>query len=248
MNALLFASLLPTLAAFSVDALVSKAISVLIVAVGIGLVIFFHELGHFAVAKWCDVLVERFSIGFGPVIWSRKYGETEYALSAIPFGGYVNMLGQDDLDPSQMTWRRTLPSTAALAMAKPVAQRMAIISAGVAMNIITGVLFYAVAFGHGIEALSARVGSVVPGSPAWTQGGLQPGDRITGIDNRSITTFEDIFRAIALSSGPIAKSAGKHLDDKTVRGAATAQSVGGPLDDRRHTGAFAQIFQIERFH
>ncbi len=212
MNALLLASLLPTLAAFSVDALVSKAVSVLIVAVGIGLVIFFHELGHFAVAKWCDVLVERFSIGFGPVIWSRKYGETEYALSAIPFGGYVKMLGQDDLDPSQMT-SEELAKHPRSYMAKPVAQRMAIISDGVAMNIITGVLFYAVAFGHGIEALSARVGSVVPGSPAWTQGGLQPGDRITSIDNRSIRTFEDIFRAIALSSGPI-EIRGTHLDEK----------------------------------
>jgi regulator of sigma E protease len=210
---LLLSSLLPTLAAISVDALVSKAGSVLVVAIGIGLVIFFHELGHFAVAKWCDVLVERFSIGFGPVIWSRKYGETEYALSAIPFGGYVKMLGQDDLDPSQMT-SEELAKHPRSYMAKPVIQRMAIISAGVTMNIITGVMFYAVAFGHGIETLPARVGSVVPGFPAWTQGGLQPGDRITSIDGRSTTTFDDINRAIALSSGPITVR-GTHVDDKT---------------------------------
>jgi membrane-associated protease RseP (regulator of RpoE activity) len=70
---------------------------------GAGLVIFFHELGHFAVAKWCDVNVERFSIGFGPILWSFKRGETEYALSLIPFGGYVKMLGQDDMDATQMT-------------------------------------------------------------------------------------------------------------------------------------------------
>ncbi len=213
MNVLVLASLLPTLAAFSAEALVSKAESVLIVAIGIGLVIFFHELGHFAVAKWCDVLVERFSIGFGPVIWSRKYGETEYALSAIPFGGYVKMLGQDDLDPSQMT-SEELAKHPRSYMAKPVAQRMAIISAGVTMNIITGVMFYAVAFGHGIETLPSRVGSLVPGFPAWTQGGLQPGDRITSIDGRSTTTFDDINRAIALSSGPI-NVRGTHMDDKT---------------------------------
>jgi regulator of sigma E protease len=212
-NVLVLASLLPTLAAFSLDALVSKLGSVLVVAIGIGLVIFFHELGHFAVAKWCDVLVERFSIGFGPVIWSRKYGETEYALSAIPFGGYVKMLGQDDLDPSQMT-SEELAKHPRSYMAKPVAQRMAIISAGVTMNIITGVMFYAVAFGHGIETLPARVGSVVPGFPAWMQGGLQPGDRITSIDSRSTTTFDDINRAIALSSGPI-EVKGTHIDDKT---------------------------------
>ena len=91
------------LAAFNFAPYVSKAGSILAVLIGIGLVIFFHELGHFAVAKWCDVFVERFSIGFGPILWSRKYGETEYALSAIPFGGYVKMLGQDDMDPSQLT-------------------------------------------------------------------------------------------------------------------------------------------------
>ena len=73
--------------------------NILLVAVGLGTVIFIHELGHFMVAKWCDVKVERFSIGFGPIIWKVTRGETEYALSAIPFGGYVKMLGQDDADP-----------------------------------------------------------------------------------------------------------------------------------------------------
>src|SRR6056297_3370141 len=77
--------------------------NILRVAIGLSLVVFFHELGHYAVAKWCDVMVERFSIGFGPILFSRKWGETEYALSAIPFGGYVKMLGQDDMDSSQMT-------------------------------------------------------------------------------------------------------------------------------------------------
>src|SRR5579872_4652289 len=77
--------------------------NIALAALGLGLVIFLHELGHFAVAKWCDVYVERFSIGFGPVFFSRKWGETEYALSLIPFGGYVKMLGQDDADPSQLT-------------------------------------------------------------------------------------------------------------------------------------------------
>jgi regulator of sigma E protease len=203
----------PVLAAlnFDFEALVSKAFSVLAVAIGIGLVIFFHELGHFAVAKWCDVFVERFSIGFGPILWSRKYGETEYALSAIPFGGYVKMLGQDDLDPSQLT-SEELAKDPRSYMAKPVAQRMAIISAGVTMNVITGVMFYAIAFGHGIEQLPAQVGSTLPGFPAW-QARMQPGDRITSIAGRPTKTFEDINRAIALSSGPI-QVTGFHVDDK----------------------------------
>ncbi|MCA9067128.1 MAG: site-2 protease family protein, partial [Planctomycetaceae bacterium] len=116
-------------------------LSFAMVALGLGMVIFFHELGHFAVAKWCDVQVERFSIGFGPVIWSRTWGETEYALSAIPFGGYVKMLGQDDIDPGQETSTEIAENPRSYT-AKSVPQRMAIISAGVIMNVITGFLFY----------------------------------------------------------------------------------------------------------
>jgi regulator of sigma E protease len=219
-NVLLLAHLLPplaagqvfpALAALSFDALVSKAGSVLLVAIGIGLVIFFHELGHFAVAKWCDVNVERFSIGFGPILWSRKYGETEYAISAIPFGGYVKMLGQDDLDPSQLT-SEELAKDPRSYMAKPVSRRMAIISAGVIMNILTGVMFYAIAFGHGIDTFPAEVGNVLAGFPAW-QARLETGDQITSIAGRKTTTFEDINRAIALTSGSIEVS-GTHADGK----------------------------------
>lgn len=189
------------LLAFSFGPLLGKAGSILIVLIGIGLVIFFHELGHFAVAKWCGVFVERFSIGFGPILWSRKYGETEYALSAIPFGGYVKMLGQDDMDPSQLTSEEIAKDPRSYS-AKSVGQRMAIISAGVSMNVITAVMFYAIAFGHGIEKNPPVVGSLQPGFPAW-EAGLQPGDRISSIGNRTIVSFEDIQRAIAFTSGPI---------------------------------------------
>jgi regulator of sigma E protease len=191
---------------------VGKAGSILAVLIGIGLVIFFHELGHFAVAKWCGVFVERFSIGFGPILWSRKYGETEYALSAIPFGGYVKMLGQDDMDPSQLTSEEIARDPRSYS-AKSVGQRMAIISAGVTMNVITAVMFYAVAFGHGIEMPPPVVGSLQPGFPAW-EAGLRPGDRISSIGGRTTTTFEDIQRAIAFTSGPIDVT-GVHADGAT---------------------------------
>ena len=113
----------------------SSVPSILLAALGLGFVIFIHELGHFAVAKWCDVNVERFSIGFGPVIWSRTWGETEYALSLVPFGGYVKMLGQDDMDPNQMTSDEIAENPRSYS-SKKVWQRMLIISAGVIMNII----------------------------------------------------------------------------------------------------------------
>ncbi|MCA8987070.1 MAG: site-2 protease family protein [Planctomycetaceae bacterium] len=179
-----------------------------IVAIGLGLVIFFHELGHFAVAKWCDVYVERFSIGFGHAIIARKWGETEYALSMIPFGGYVKMLGQDDADPSQLTSEEIAEDPRSYT-AKTVPQRMAIISAGVIMNIITGLLFFAFAFHQGIEVPPAQLGTVATGRPAW-KAGMREGDRIVDINGREISTFGDIVRAVALSST-------EYLDVQAVR-------------------------------
>ncbi len=126
-------------AAIDFGGLFTKILNVLSVALGLGLVIFFHELGHFAVAKWCNVHVERFSIGIGPILWSRQKGETEYALSALPFGGYVKMLGQDDMDPNQMTSSEIAENTRSYS-AKSVPQRMAIISARTEMAISSGVI------------------------------------------------------------------------------------------------------------
>ena len=185
----------------------SSLSSILYAAIGLGFVIFVHELGHFAVAKWCGVRVERFSIGFGPVLWSVVRGDTEYALSAVPFGGYVKMLGQDDVDPNQMT-------SDAIALdprsytAKSVPQRMAIISAGVIMNILTAPLFFAVAFMLGTRELAEVVGTTAPGSPAWVAG-VRGGDRITNINGYEIDSFGDISKRVILSGGTVELS-GEH--------------------------------------
>lgn len=186
-----------------------KITNIALVALGLGLVIFFHELGHFAVAKWCDVKVERFSIGFGPIIYGFKYGETEYALSIIPFGGYVKMLGQDDADPSQLTSEEIALDPRSYS-AKPVYQRMGIISAGVIMNIITGMLFFALAFRMGVASMPSIVGASIPGMPAW-QAGIQPGDVIDKIDGEKATSYMDIIRSSAFSEGDITME-GTHLN------------------------------------
>lgn len=171
------------------------------IALGLGLVIFFHELGHFAVAKWCDVNVERFSIGFGPIIWSRQRGETEYALSAIPFGGYVKMLGQDDMDPGQMTSEDVAQDPRSYS-AKSVPQRMAIISAGVIMNVVTGLMFFAIAFRIGVFMPPAKVGSVLTDSPAYVAG-IEKGDTITHINGNDVNSFMDVTIGVTLSSGSV---------------------------------------------
>lgn len=177
-----------------------SAFNILMVALGLGMVIFIHELGHFLVAKWCGVKVERFSIGFGPILWKYTRGETEYALSIIPFGGYVKMLGQDDADPSQMANERIARDPRSYT-AKSVPQRMAIISAGVINNMVSAMLFFVIAFMFGVKYQPAVVGQVVPAKPAWVAG-LRLGDKITRINGRvgDQLGFIDIRQAVALSS------------------------------------------------
>jgi regulator of sigma E protease len=203
---------LQLVAAIDPGSVFTTILNVLSVALGLGLVIFFHELGHFAVAKWCNVHVERFSIGIGPILWSRQKGETEYALSALPFGGYVKMLGQDDMDPNQMTSSEIAENPRSYS-AKSVPQRMAIISAGVVMNVITGFLFFTICYWLGVNEPSPVVGGVVPGFPAWTAG-MKAGDRIEAINGEEIRSFGDIFEAVVLSTGEV-RVEGTHLDGST---------------------------------
>lgn len=189
--------------------LANQVLSIAIAAIGLGLVIFLHELGHFAVAKWCDVYVERFSIGFGPVLFSRKWGETEYALSLIPFGGYVKMLGQDDADPSQLTSEEIAADPRSY-IAKTVLQRMAIISAGVTMNILTALLFFVIVFRTGYPTRPPIIGDARPGMPAW-EAGILPGDTIQKINNSPISNYSDLQMSVALSSGSLTLE-GFHAD------------------------------------
>jgi regulator of sigma E protease len=178
----------------------SNMVSIALAALGLGLVIFIHELGHFAVAKWCGVKVERFSIGFGPILWRKVRGETEYALSAIPFGGYVKMLGQDDANPNEMA-DESIAKDPRSYTAKSVPQRIAIISAGVINNMISAVFFFIIAFMFGVQVQPAVIGHVTPGMPGW-EAGLRQGDKITRINKREgkELTFTDIRLAVALSN------------------------------------------------
>ena len=199
-------------AAVELIPLLNQIWNIALAALGLGLVIFLHELGHFAVAKWCDVYVERFSIGFGPVLFSRKWGETEYALSLIPFGGYVKMLGQDDADPSQLTSEEIAADPRSY-IAKPVIARMAIISAGVTMNVISAFLFYIIVFLAGYPMFPSKIGSVRPGMPAW-EAGIREGDTIEAINDGNISTFRELLVRVSLSSGPL-KIQGRHDDGQS---------------------------------
>lgn len=171
------------------------------VVIGLGLVVFIHELGHFLAAKWCDVHVKTFSIGFGPAVpfCSYKWGETTYMVGVIPLGGYVSMVGEgtgestpdgdpDDDDGDPRSFKN-----------KPVGARMLIISAGVIMNIILGLGCFAAAYLHGVREEPAVAGTVSSGSAAW-RAGLRSGDDIVQIGDRSNPTFKEL-KTIIISSG-----------------------------------------------
>src|SRR2546427_12432931 len=117
----------------------SLLVTLLSFAVAIGVLVFVHELGHFAVAKRVGVLVERFSIGFGPVILARKRGETEYAVSAIPLGGYVKMLGEEEGEEALANPERAFSTQSVL-------RRAAIVFAGPALNFVFAFLVYVALF------------------------------------------------------------------------------------------------------
>lgn len=163
-----------------------------LVALGLGLVVFIHELGHFLVAKRAGVKVETFSIGFGPVLFGFKRGETRYVISALPLGGYVMMLGEDGSnDEENTTDPRAFQN-------KPVGARMAIMAAGVIMNVILGLAFFVAAYKLGMNYIPPIVGAVIPGSPAY-ESGVRVGERIVSINGREATTFRDLMAASAVT-------------------------------------------------
>jgi regulator of sigma E protease len=159
--------------------------SVLAFVVVLAVLIFVHELGHFLVARWCGVRVLTFAIGFGPTLASRRRGATEYALKAIPLGGYVKMFGEES--DAELT-----PEEKAVAFShKTVWQRMAIVFAGPLFNLLTAVVIFCGVFLWGVPVLTSQVGEVQADSAA-AEAGIQTEDAITAIDGRPISEWEEI--------------------------------------------------------
>ena len=256
------------------------ALDYTLLALGLGFVIFFHELGHFLAAKYCDVKVEQFAVGFGPAVASwRKgigfrwgstapavhelvekvfeadqrdevqlkektdytldyaaatakrlgLGETEYRLNWIPLGGYVKMLGQDDLRPGM-----TAEDPRAYNK-KSVGARMMIVSAGVIMNVILAAIGFMVVYMMGYPVPPAVVGNVVANSPAAHAAdaggnlvGLQPGDIVVKYNDKLMDgDFSRIPLNVALTSaGTRVALEVKHVDGTTQTLFATPEKPG----------------------
>jgi regulator of sigma E protease len=165
----------------------------------IGILIVIHELGHFVVARLCGVGVERFSIGFGPVLWRYRGPETEYCLSAVPMGGYVKMMG-DDENPLEGGATGTVDPGKAF-NTKPLIARFLIVFAGPGMNFVLAAVIFALVFMTvGRPVLPAVVGGVNPESPA-ARSGLAPGDRLLAVDGHPVKYWDEVARVVRDGQG-----------------------------------------------
>jgi len=158
----------------------------------LGVLIFVHELGHFATAKMVGIKVERFSLGFPPRMIGKKIGDTDYCISWLPLGGYVKMAGM--IDESLDGTIKGEPWEFA---SKPVWQRLIVISAGSIMNLITAVVILSlIIYFTGLsETAGTQVGQLISGKPA-EQIGLKTGDVITAIDQQQINTWQELTNII----------------------------------------------------
>jgi len=167
-----------------------------VTVLGFALLIVIHELGHFGVARLCGMRVDRFSVGYGPVLLSRRRGDTEWCLSALPFGGYVKIAGMalgEDVDPKDATAYAN----------QPAGRRFLVILAGPAMNYVAAVALavgMALSFGVPRADPSPTLGGVLPGGAA-ERAGLREGDRVLAVDGRPIETWDGLVAEIRSHPG-----------------------------------------------
>jgi regulator of sigma E protease len=184
----------------------------------LGVLIFFHELGHFLIAKLCNVKVLKFSLGFGPKVMGKKMGETEYIISAFPLGGYVKMLGEENNE-------EIIPEEAHRSFSKqPVVTRIAIAAAGPIFNFLLAfILFSGIFLISGYPIMIPEVGQVRPDSPA-DKSRILKGDIIEYIDGKKINKWDDIKKFIE-------KSPHKDLHMVIIRGNKRISTIVSPKEE-----------------
>ena len=172
----------------------------------LGVLISFHELGHFIVARLFGVGVEKFSLGFGPRLFGRTVGMTDYRISAIPLGGYVKMVGDEpdaELDPQMLPYSFTH---------KHVFKKIMIVAAGPFFNLLLAVIIYTVFFIFiGTEDIRPVINHVVEKSPA-ARADLRPGDVVVAINGEKVAAWGDINRLIADAQGSDVRISAKRGD------------------------------------
>ncbi len=199
-------------------------------------VVFFHELGHFLVGRWCGVQVDVFSIGFGPELFARtdRHG-TRWRIAAVPLGGYVKFHG--DLNAASAGAGDTVPAMpeaerARTFTAQPVYERAAIVAAGPIANFILAlVILTAIFYVEGRSVLLPRVASVVTGSAA-EKAGFAPGDVVQSIDGRPVASFVDMQKVVSASSGvPLTFGVERAGQAVSLTATPDRRNVKGPLGE-----------------
>ncbi|MFP4031608.1 MAG: RIP metalloprotease RseP [Desulfococcaceae bacterium] len=169
--------------------------SILAFVIVLGVLVFIHEFGHFLLARLCGVGVEIFSLGFGPRLAGKTVGRTDYRISGIPLGGFVKMVGEEpdaELPPEDIPVAFNH---------KPVFQRILIVAAGPAFNLLLAALIFFVIFQvSGVSRLEPTIGEVKAGTPA-DRAGLREGDKIVQIDGEPVATWEKMSQFIRESGG-----------------------------------------------
>jgi regulator of sigma E protease len=161
----------------------------------LGILVVFHEAGHYLVARWCNVKVLRFSVGFGRVLWSRRYGRdrTEFAVSAIPLGGYVKMADEREADLAPEDLPRAFNRAS-------VGKRIAIVAAGPIANLLLAVLLYAGTFMAGVPGQKPILAAPAANTPA-AMAGIAAGDLVTAVDGGAIASLQDLRWRLIEASG-----------------------------------------------
>ena len=164
-------------------------------AVTLGVLVVFHELGHYVVARLLGVKVLRFSVGFGRILWSRRVGRdrTEWALSAVPLGGYVKMADEREGPVAASDLGRAFNR-------QPVWKRIAIVSAGPAANLLLAVLLFAGTYVAGVPGERAVLAAPPVGSPAAVAG-LAANDRVVAVNNDEVLSWQDLRWRLLRASG-----------------------------------------------
>jgi len=204
-------------------------------------VVFFHELGHFLVARWCGVKVDTFSIGFGREIygWDDRHG-TRWKLSWIPLGGYVKFAGDENAAsvPDRERLEHTPVSERAhLFHFKPLPQRAAIVAAGPVANFILAIVIFAGVFTFvGRTVATPVIDDIVPDSPA-AAAGFEVGDRIVAIDGNAIASFEEMQRVVTTSTA--------ELNFRVERGGAEV-SIRATPEIQEVTDSFGNVHRVAR--
>lgn len=176
----------------SMEALLDKTFGIITVVAVFGCFIFVHELGHFLACKKVGVRVEVFSLGFGPYIFSFRRGETLYALSVIPLGGYIKMAGEDAMG------RATSATRSYEYGAKTPFQRAQIAVAGVLMNAVMGYLVYVLAFTWGVKSVPPTAYYVEPGGAA-DKAGIPKGSEVVSVDGSRVFFYQDMILKLVAS-------------------------------------------------